>query len=87
MGRVGVAAVRTVGALNVGKLEMALPPLPVSFFRVDTQDITFAIPKCPKNAACPRQNVTTLDQNVRQLNQNVRFFSVNLFLFYVFSTT
>jgi hypothetical protein len=40
MGRVEVGAVRTVGALNVGKLEMALPPFPVPFFRVDTHDVT-----------------------------------------------
>jgi hypothetical protein len=43
------------------------------------------MPKCPKNAAWPRQNVTTLNQNVRYLNQNVRFFSVNLFFYLLFS--
>ena len=32
------------------------------------------MPKCPKNSAWPRQNVTTLNQNVRNLNQNVRLF-------------
>ena len=43
------------------------------------------MPKCPKNAVWPRQNVTTLNQNVRYLNQNVRFFSVNLFCDHLFS--
>ena len=48
---------------------------------------TSPIPKCPQNAAWPRQNVTTLDQNVRYLNQNVRLFSVNLFFYPLFSIT
>ncbi len=39
-GHVKVAAVRTVGALNIGKSEMARPPLPVPFYRVGTQDVT-----------------------------------------------
>ena len=84
-GHVKVVAVRTVGALNIGKSEMARPPLPVPFFRVGTQDVTASYQKCPKNAAWPRQNVTTLNQNVRYLNQNVRFLSVNLFCVPVFS--
>ncbi len=39
-GYVKVAAFQTVGALNIGKSEMARPPLPIPFFRVGTQDVT-----------------------------------------------
>ncbi len=39
-GHVKVAAVRTVGALNFGKSEMARPALPVPFFCVGAQDVT-----------------------------------------------
>jgi hypothetical protein len=86
-GHVKVAAFQTVGAPNSGKSEMARPPLPVPVLPGWHPRRRHVMPKCPKNAAWPRQNVTTLNQNVRYLNQNVRFLSVNLFCDHLFSIT
>ena len=73
------------GSAKLGKAEMARPPSSGPVLPCWHPRRHPVIPKCPRNAAWPRQNVTTLNQNVRYLNRNVRFFSVNLFCCPLFS--